>query len=462
MAIRDINGAETSDGRKMDLRRGKLGALMYSDRFFAQDHEFNIHSSRRSSNVSSSFPPSNNSTMCYSDRNSVDSSPCTEMSPRSQPSPYVKSPWTQYQFSGEQGKNEVGSYGLLGSLYREEGHIYSLAASGDLLYTGSQSKNVRVWKDFQDFSGFKSSSGLVKAIVVCGDKIFTGHQDGKIRVWSSFGDKRSTPKRVGNFPTTRDLLRKSMNPGNYVEVRRNRTVPWIKHYDTVSCMSVDTDQGLLYSGSWDRTFKVWRISDSKCLESVHAHDDAINSVEIGFYGLFFTGSADGSVKVWRRELMGKYTKHVLVETLLKQEHAVTSLAVNHVAGSVYAGSSDGLVRFWDRGKRSMSFSGVLRGHKIAVLCLAMAGNLVLSGSADSNVCVWLREVGGVHTCMAVLTGHGGPVKCLAVKKDTAAAETSAEDEGKLWIVYSGSLDKSVKVWRVTEHASVSLKEPQEE
>lgn len=228
-------------------------------------------------------------------------------------------------------------------------------------------------------------------------------------------------------------------------------------------MTVDTDQGLLYSGSWDRTFKVWRISDSKCLESVQAHDDAINSVGIGFCSLFFTGSADGTVKAWRRELMGKYTKHVLVETLLKQEHAVTSLAVNHVAGAVYAGSSDGLVRFWDRGKHFMSFSGVLRGHKMAVLCLAATGNLVLSGSADSNVCVWQRKVGGVHTCMAVLTGHGGPVKCLAVKNDTAAAvETAAEDEDKLWIVYSGSLDKSVKVWRVTEHASVSLKDPQEE
>ncbi|XP_073123948.1 protein JINGUBANG-like [Henckelia pumila] len=448
MAINDINGAETSAARKSELRRGKLGALMSSDPFFPQDSDFNIHSPRRSSNFSSSSPPSDDSTMYFSERNSVDSSsPCVEMSPWSQPSPYVKSPWMQmqYQFSGdEEKKNDQKCGSLLGSLSREEGHIYSLAASGDLLYTGSESKNVRVWKDLRDYSGFKSGSGLVKAIVVCGDKIFTGHQDGKIRVWRCFGDGSSMHKRVGNLPTTRDLLRKSMNPRNYVEVRRNRAVPWIKHYDAVSCMSVDADQGLLYSGSWDRTFKVWRISDSKCLESVHAHDDAVNSVEVGFCGLFFTGSADGTVKAWRRELVGKSTKHVLVETLLKQEHAVTSLAVNRAAGAVYAGSSDGLVRFWEREKHFMSFSGVLRGHKMAVLCLAAVGDhLVLSGSADSSICVWRRDVGGVHTCMTVLTGHGGPVKCLAVK---AAAEEENE-----WIVYSGSLDKSVKVWRVTEH-----------
>ena len=73
--------------------------------------------------------------------------------------------------------------------------------------------------------------------------------------------------------------------------------------------------------------KVWRISDSKCLESVNAHDDAINSVVVEFGGLVFTGSADGTVKVWRRELTGKTTKHLLVNTLLDQEIAVTSVVV---------------------------------------------------------------------------------------------------------------------------------------
>lgn len=72
---------------------------------------------------------------------------------------------------------------LIGSLVREEGHIYSLATKNDLLYTGSDSKNIRVWKDMKEFSAFKSNSGLVKAIIISGDKIFTGHQDGKVRVW---------------------------------------------------------------------------------------------------------------------------------------------------------------------------------------------------------------------------------------------------------------------------------------
>ncbi|KAL4588774.1 hypothetical protein LXL04_001669 [Taraxacum kok-saghyz] len=366
------------------------------------------------------------------------------MSPLHQTSPFSKSPW-QWNLSNMNAQGGNQTTGLIGSLVREEGHVYSLAASGDLLYTGSDSKNIRVWRNLAEFSGFKSSSGLVKAIVVSRDRIFTGHQDGKIRVWKFSDSMRKAHKRIGSLPTTMDFIKSSINPGNYVQVRRHRNVPWIKHFDVVASLSLDEEHGLLYSGSWDKTLKVWRISDSKCLESVNAHDDAINSVVAGFDGLVFTGSADGSVKVWRRELVGKDTKHMLVYTLLEQESAVTSVAVSTTDAVVYVGTSDGLVNFWEHRKYALAHGGVIRGHKQAVLCLAAAGSLVFSGSADKSICVWRRDAGGFHSCLSVLTGHSGPVKCLAVQE-----HLENEDGGREWVVYSGSLDKSVKLWRVAE------------
>nr|XP_004292466.2 PREDICTED: myosin heavy chain kinase C [Fragaria vesca subsp. vesca] len=373
------------------------------------------------------------------------------MSPWTQASPYTKSPWiTPSPLNPLLDERNLPESGLVGSLVREEGHIYSLAVCGDLLYTGSDSKNIRVWRNLKEFTGFKSNSGLVKTIVICGERIFTGHQDGKIRVWKVSQKKASLHKRVGSLPTLKDFLRKSMNPKNYVEVRRHRNVVRIRHFDAVSCMSLNEELGLLYSGSWDKTVKVWRIADSKCLESISAHDDAVNSVVVGFDSLVFTGSADGTVKVWRRELQGKGSTHFLVQTLLKQENAVTALAVNQSSAIVYCGSSDGNVNYWER-KKHLTHGGVLRGHRLAVLCLATAGNLVFSGSADKNICVWRREIGqgGAHTCLSVLTGHLGPVKCLTVEEDHCSSEDKTDQK---WIVYSGSLDRSVKVWRVSEQA----------
>lgn len=228
------------------------------------------------------------------------------------------------------------------------------------------------------------------------------------------------------------------------QVRRHKTALWIKHSDAVSCLSLSDNKLYLYSASWDRTIKVWRIADSKCLESIHAHDDAVNAVVCGEDGMVFSGSADGTVKVWRREPRGKGLKHTAVKTLLKQECAVTALAVDANASMVYCGASDGLVNFWE-GEKGYVHGGVLKGHKLAVLCLIAAGTLVFSGSADKTICVWRRE-GVIHTCVSVLTGHDGPVKCLAVEEDREAAGS----RDRRWVLYSGSLDKSVKVWSVSE------------
>ncbi|ESW32797.1 hypothetical protein PHAVU_001G017900 [Phaseolus vulgaris] len=355
-------------------------------------------------------------------------------------SPFSKPQWSQSDDGGNLPQNA-----LVGSLVREEGHIYSLAASGDLLYTGSDSKNIRVWKNLKEYSGFKSNSGLVKTIILSGQKIFTGHQDGKIRVWKVSPKNPSVHKRAGTLPTLKDIFKSSIKPSNYVEVRRHKTALWIRHSDAVSCLSLSDNKLYLYSASWDRTIKVWRIADSKCLESIHAHDDAVNAVVCGEDAAMFSGSADGTVKVWRREVRGKGLKHAAVKTLLKQECAVTALAVDADASMLYSGASDGLVNFWER-EKGYVHGGVLKGHKLAVLCLISAGALVFSGSADKTICVWRRD-GLIHTCVSVLTGHDGPVKCLAVEEDREAAAAARD---RRWILYSGSLDKSVKVWSVSE------------
>ncbi|KAK7291150.1 hypothetical protein RIF29_06065 [Crotalaria pallida] len=413
-------------------------------------------------------PPRMSTTEAFNDEEYRRSSAASPMSPFYDPtrmsgegSPMMMSPWNQTTnspFSKSQWSQSyeetVPQNALIGSLVREEGHIYSLAAAGDLLYTGSDSKNIRVWKNMHEFCGFKANSGLVKAIIISGHKIFTGHQDGKIRVWKVSPKTPSVHKRAGTLPTLKDIFKSSIKPSNYVEVRKHRTALWIKHSDAVSCLSLSNDKIYLYSASWDRTIKIWRISDSKCIESVPSHDDAVNAVVCGLDGLVYSGSADGTVKVWKREQRGKGTKHEPVQTLLKQECAVTALAVNPPGSMIYCGSSDGLVNFWEREKQ-FAHGGVLKGHKLAVLCLAAAGCLVFSGSADKTICVWRRE-GVIHTCVSVLTGHDGPVKCLAVEEDKEAA---ARNDPR-WVLYSGSLDKSVKVWSVSEMNNNLMQHPQ--
>uniref|UniRef100_A0ACD6A5H8 Uncharacterized protein n=1 Tax=Avena sativa TaxID=4498 RepID=A0ACD6A5H8_AVESA len=379
-----------------------------------------------------------------------DASPTTSRYASSTP-PTPKSPWAH--FPGLGAAAEPGATGLVASLVKEDGHVYSLAATGDVLYTGTDSRNVRVWRDNRELAGsFRTASGLVKAIVVADDgRIFTGHQDGKVRVWrADDADCPAAHRQVGSLPKLADYLRSAVNPTSYVDTQRKgrKREVWLRHSDAVSSLSLDEGAGLLYSASWDRTFKVWRVSDSKCLESVRAHQDAVNTVAAaGFDNVVFTGSADGTVKVWRRQVSAKggATKHVLETVLREGESAVTAISVSPEDRVVYVGSSDGMVTYWLWIDGEARYGGVLKGHKMAVMCLAVAGNVVVSGSADRTLCVWRRD-GAEHVGLGVLAGHTGPVKCVAMDEE----ETAGSSDDRRFVVYSGSLDGSVKVWRLTD------------
>ncbi|GMI86433.1 hypothetical protein HRI_002312600 [Hibiscus trionum] len=395
--------------------------------------------------VKDGYPASINSSSSIQDFSSLATSPND-----SPPPSFRKSPWSSSAAGNsllcspsDEETNASPPKELIGSLVRKEGHVYSLAVSGDLLYTGSDSKNIRVWMNQKAHGGFKSRGGLVKAIVIAGEKIFTGHRDGKIRVWRVSSKNSRVHRRLGTLPTLKDNLKNSFVPTSFFDVKGCRNGHWLRHLDAISCLCFNEDKTLLYSGSWDKTFKVWRISDWKCLESIRAHEDAVNSIVAGCDGLVFTGSADGSVKVWRRELEGKGTRHSLSRSLFKQDFAITALALSPDASFVYCGSSDGLINFWDC-ENSLSHGGSFRGHKLAILCMVTAGNLVISGSADKEILVWKR-CRNDHFLLTRLTGHSDPIKCLAIEKDHES--TSGENQ---WILYSGSLDKSVMIWRIAD------------
>lgn len=189
------------------------------------------------------------------------------------------------------------------------------------------------------------------------------------------------------------------------------------------------------------------------MESVaNAHDDAINALAISDDGFVYTASADTRIKVWKKHTGEK--KHSLHATLEKHMSAVNAIALTSDGSVLYSGACDRSVVVWERGGgpgedglngsgTHMGVVGALRGHNKAILCLAVVLDfLVCSGSADKTIRVWKRGMDRSYSCLAVLEGHGGPVKCLA------AAHFGASASSLLVYIYSGSLDCDIKVWQL--------------
>ena len=90
-------------------------------------------------------------------------------------------------------------------------------------------------------------------------------------------------------------------------------------------------------------------------------------------------------------------------------------------GRVASGGDDGLLRIWawDAASKSLSQQGEpLRGHERGVYCIvpvgAGAAQQLLSGSDDSTLRLWGRDGRGAWAEAAVLRGHRGAVRSIAV------------------------------------------------
>ncbi|XP_047323472.1 protein JINGUBANG [Impatiens glandulifera] len=401
---------------------------------------------------------SNHSNPKHSDSSSSSTSSTYNSSLHSQPSlPSVPS------LSQPNPPSAAAHHSCIATLKGHTSYIFSLTIADDKhLYSGSSEGEIRLWSRHNTngihdpIQNIESPrNGSVKSLAVSGGKVFSAHHDSKIRVWkmkNETGVNRNF-ECVATLPTLSDRFCRIFSSKNYVQVRRHRKSTWVHHVDAVSALTISHDGSLLYSASWDRTFKVWQTSDFRCLDSVlNAHDDAINAIVVSVDGFVYTGSADKKIKAWR--FKKEQSQHELVATLEKHKSAINALALSTDGSILYSGACDRSIIVWEKDMNKtadnhMVVAGALRGHTRAILCLSTVGStdLVFSGSADKTIRIWRRGLWRDYSCVAVMAGHGGPVKCLAACKDSLRSNSTISG-GDNYVVYSGSLDCDIREWKI--------------
>ncbi|KAJ7951735.1 Myosin heavy chain kinase B-like [Quillaja saponaria] len=332
------------------------------------------------------------------------------------------------------------AYHCVSSVLKKDGQILSIAVSAGLAYTGSNANLIRVWKlpEFTECGQIKTKACMVVAIEVCNDKVYAAYGDGKIRVWRRTWDRVLKHIRLATIPNTGGYVR------SYIAGSKDKTV---KHLGPITSLAINLRDDILYSSSIDKTVKVWCISDLKCIETIKAHSEPINAIVLDDGGVLYTASDDATIKVWRRNFSAGLRPHSLTVTLPAKYSPIKTLTLTRDNTVLYGGCNDGYIHYWIKGwfPGQLQYGGALQGHTHAIMCLASVGNYVISGSADSTSRVWSREEDGQHTCLAVLVGHRGPIRCV-----TAFAGKSGEDsEDSYCMVCTGSLDGVLKMWHVT-------------
>jgi len=187
------------------------------------------------------------------------------------------------------------------------------------------------------------------------------------------------------------------------------------HSEGVYALAVD--ENYIYSGSGDGIVWVWDKNRFKKLAVLKGHSEGVNALEVD-KNYIYSGSGDGIVWVWDKNSFKK------LAVLKGHFFGVNALAVDE--NYIYSGSWDGIVRVWD--KNSFEELTVLKGHSRVVNALAVDENYIYSGSGDRTVRIWDKNS---YKELAVLKGHSEGVNALAVDEN---------------YIYSGSGDRTVRVW----------------
>ncbi|KAL1602432.1 hypothetical protein SLS60_005848 [Paraconiothyrium brasiliense] len=164
------------------------------------------------------------------------------------------------------------------------------------------------------------------------------------------------------------------------------------------------------------------------------------------HALVYVAEAAGTVKRINPEAEKK-----VVATYTGPEAPLTSIAVSHKSGTLFAGCWDKTIWSWDVKSRRPGHR--FRGHadfvKAVVVFTLQGRELLVSGSQDATIIVWDAATG---ERLHILKGHTRGILALAL--DPLEYDAAKEEV----IVFSAGSDREIRRWRVGVDAAKEVKE----
>lgn len=224
------------------------------------------------------------------------------------------------------------------------------------------------------------------------------------------------------------------------------------HRDTVLSLAANSSGRMLASGAKDNSARLWAPQNSElawtCVATCEGHAESVGAVVFEREDIprfLFTGSQDRTIKVWdlssvpaEVDATSAPVRCKSVSTTRAHEKDINALDSSPGGALLVSGSQDKTAKVWavDRSKGILKLLGTCKGHKRGVWSVRFArGTRTLAtGGGDRTVRLWRLDD---FSCLKVFEGHANSV----LRVDWLGGETEVHGQ-----VVSAAADGLVKVW----------------
>ena len=331
--------------------------------------------------------------------------------------------------------------------HSQEVNAVAYSSDGRLIATASDDQTIKIWN--QNGELLDSLSGHNKRVtnIVFKPLANSFHSEGtssnSYLLASSSEDKTAILWRIEN------------NQGTQIHQLKG-------HSDWVTDIAFKNN--IIASASRDRTIKLWQ-EDGQLIDTLSGHQDQVNTIEVS-PSYLVSGGEDGRIIIWKINNNGGQQ----LKTISASDKKITSLAISNDEKNIIAVSDYWEVTSWNiaNGSKSNLQNFSANRESINDISWSQDDKFLANATFEGKINVYNNE--GI--LQQTLIGHNGPVLEVEFKPFTASHNSNSQLTSALvsqdlsvptevnnnYIIASASVDKTVRLWRISQSDSLEYRE----
>jgi WD40 repeat protein len=353
-----------------------------------------------------------------------------------------------------------------------QGRIYSICGTQNdrLLFLGLNDGTIKVIENnnFKEVANFYENDSRVLSLILNPDEsqLISIDRSKTLRIYNIGNIHNMAKLAISNLSLTSLVL--SSNQHYLITASKNGKIhifntktfkhvcTWKAHSDNIyalAALSEGNNSFLIASGSWDKSLTLWKINPDNpyiCAKKIerkeNIHSDKIFDIHYN-NGKLFSSGLDGTVKVWQisensNEKIKKIKTYGPFIVNNKPLSIYKILLHPKNPNSFFIAFKNGKIGYITskNSQQDKIFITKKNSHNAACtsLCITDDTSLLFSGSSDHSIKVWkIDEKNGRLSLFQTLHGHKDSIYTMLF-------------DSKSKLLYSGSVDGTVHVWNIMD------------